>query len=103
MKYQWLEEELPNCEELTKELGCKVNSITKGVVVVGQEEGFDEGGNPAILPITRKGIELDLDTPTEAQLKVVDRKLISLRREGSKGITQEIDELKSRVAKLEKK
>lgn len=103
MKYQWLED-IPTAEELGNELGCKVKSITRGMVVVGYKDVIDEEGKPAQLPITRKGIEIEFEKePGNEKLHKLDMKLTGLKREGGKDLVKEFEELKSKVDKLHSK
>ena len=104
MKYQWLKTyENKTCEELSAELGCKVSSITKGNIIIGWEDGFDEIGNPIKLPITRPGIEIEFDKePGQDKLESLDRKFTGLKREGGKDLAQEMDDIKARVDQLER-
>ena len=102
MKYQWLEEKIKTCEELENELGCKVKSIVSGGIIVGYESSTDIDGKLIQLPIIRRGIEIEFDdVPSITILEKIDRKFTNLKREGSRTLNQEIDDLKARIEKLE--
>jgi hypothetical protein len=101
MKYQWLED-TQSCEQLGNELGCVVKSITKGDIVIGHEDGFDEDGKPTQIPITRRGIEIEFDTVDTTQLEKLDRKLIGLKRQGGKDLLEALNNIEARLDKLEK-
>ena len=96
MKYRWLEEKL-NCKELSSQIGIKVSSITEGDIVIG----LDASG----LPITRKGIEIELENETVMALEELDIQFQGLKREGSvvRNLAKELDELKAKIEKLERK
>jgi len=96
MKYQWLEEDL-TCEKLNQEQGIKITSITSGDIVIGQSDN---------LSITRKGVEIEFEQePTLEQVNKLDGlfSLQKLKREGGRDLVAEIDALKAKVEKLEKK
>jgi hypothetical protein len=102
MKYQWVEQG-KSCEELSKELGIKINSITKGHIIIGYKDATDAGGNPIQEPITRVGIEIEFDNIDNAKLENLDRKfsVLGLKRKGGKDIASDIEEIKNRVKALE--
>ena len=96
MKYQWLEEDL-TCEKLNQEQGIKITSITSGDIVIGQSDN---------LSITRKGVEIEFEQePTLEQVNKLDGlfSLQKLKREGGRDLVAEIDALKVRIEKLEKR
>jgi len=105
MKHRWLEEEnSKTCEQLEQELDCKVKSITEGNIIVGYVDTIDENGKPVKLPVTCKGIEIEFEgEPSDEQLARLDIKFMGLKREGGKDLIAEIDELKTKIEKLEKK
>ena len=91
MKYQWLKTDSKTCEELSQELGVKVLSITRGSIVVGYEDGFDFEGNPAQVPITKQGVELEFDGElTTEQLSKLRMKFPLFKREGEKGFFEAV-------------
>jgi|GEM_PF-3325266 len=103
MKYQWLEDkDDQTCEELSKELGCKVKSIAKGGIIVGYQEGIAYDGGKAQLPIVKQGIEIELENETPEMLEKLDAKFTSLKREGGYSVAQELADLKARIGTLEK-
>jgi len=103
MKYKWLQE-FKTAEELGEELGCQIKSITRGDLVIGQQDDVDGEGKPITVPVTRKGIEIDFGKkPTDEQLARVDLMLPDLRRAGGRTVPSEIAELRARVLALEKK
>ena len=102
MKYQWLEE-LKTCEELGAELGCKVKSITRGQIIIGYEERYDKEGNPVQLPITKRGVEIELGGETSEILERLDMALAGLKRKGGKLLADEMDNLKARIGRLERR
>ena len=79
MKYQWIEE-AQTCEELSKELGCEVKGITRGHIVIGYEDTLDEEKKPIQIPITRKGIEIELENEDSKVLAQLDQKFQGLKR-----------------------
>ena len=102
MKYQWLEEDL-TCDELSQAIGCTVKGITKGDIVIGYGETAPDG---SYITITRKGIEIEFEQePTAEQVSKLDNlfSLQNLKREGGKDLVAEIDALKAKVEKLEKR
>jgi len=101
MKYQWIEED-KTCEQLSEQLGCPVKSITKGYIIVGEQDGLHEDGKPAKLPITRRGIEIDFaKKPTAEQLARLDAIFPDLRRAGGRTVPDELVALKDRVKQVE--
>jgi len=103
MKYQWLHKE-QTCDELSAELGFEIASITRGDIVVGYEEGRDEAGKKAQVPIIRRGIEIEFrKEPTAEQLARLDLMLPDLRRAGGKTLAERVQEVADRVAELERK
>ena len=77
MKYRWLKEE-ETCEELAERLGCKINSIVRGGLIVGYTEDIDPEGKTVRVPVTRQGVEIDFDgSPASAQLTKLDAELLA--------------------------
>lgn len=107
MKYQWLQDEFlqqpKSCHELGQKLGCTIKSITNGSIIVGYQDGVDAEGNPAQIPILKKGIELDLEGETAEILEKLDIAMLGFKREGGKSIAEEVTELKAKVALLAQK
>jgi hypothetical protein len=77
MIYRWLKEG-KTCGELGQKLGCTVNSITIGGIIVGSE--------------IKQGIELDLENETPEILQRLDLKLAGLVREGGHDVESIISE-----------
>ena len=105
MNYRWLEEDL-TCDRLSQELGCKVKNIISGRVVIGEQVGQDAKGNSIKIPITKPGIDIEFEQePTLEQVNKLDDifSLQKLKREGGKDLVADIDALKVRIEKLEKK
>lgn len=72
MKYQWLEEG-KTCEDLSTKLGCHVKSMTRGNIIIGEVDGE---------PITKKGIEIELEGETPEILAKLDLALPFIREGG---------------------
>ena len=81
MKYQWLEEG-KTCKELSDELGCQVKCITRGGIVVGEEDGE---------PIIKKGIELELEDETPEILAKLDL-AFPLTRQGGRSFLNAVQD-----------
>lgn len=80
MKYRWLEGQ--TCEELSQKIGVTVKSITRGDIVIGYEDSFGEHGEPIKMPITRRGIEIELEGETAETLSTIDKLFPNLTRKG---------------------
>jgi len=101
MKYYWVEEN-KTCNEISQEIGTPIKSITRGDIIIGYVDTIDVDGKSIKLPITRSGVELELDDNIDiAKLEKLDRKFVGLKREGGKDLAQEVEELKSRMENLE--
>ena len=102
MEYLWekQEQKLPTCDELSQILGVKVESLDRGDLIIGYQD------DPQKSPITIQGVRINVSgTLTDAQLTILDKAInkLGVTRKGGKTITDEIDELKAKVAELEKK
>lgn len=80
MKYIWFEEN-KTCEELGAELGCTVKSIKKGGIIVGYEDGFEDGELVQV-PIVKQGIEIELENEDALAISRLDQKIYPLKRTG---------------------
>ena len=105
MKIKWFKELIGiDSVELNAKLGLKIKSVTKGSILTGKTiETTDFDGSPILLPETKPGIELEFEVqPTAEQLGKLDILLEGMSREGGRTLITELDELKAKVAKLEK-
>lgn len=83
-------------QEIKEAIGDKFKSFTIGGIETGEIENN--------LPITKRGIALETkgDLTTD-ELNRIDRLLTNFKRKGGKSLSQEFDELKDKVKKLESK
>lgn len=83
-------------QEIKEAIGDKFKSFTIGGIETGEIENN--------LPITKRGIMIEVKSSlTTDELNRIDRLLTNFKRKGSKSLSQEFDELKERIDKLEKK
>ena len=105
MKIKWFREPTRiDSVKLNAKLGLKIKSVTKGSILTGKTiETTDFDGSPILLPETKPGIELEFEVqPTTEQLRKLDILLEGMSREGGRTVITELDELKAKVAVLEK-
>jgi len=102
MFYTWLESEVTPqlIESLT---GKKIKSLTKGGIETEETyEYIDPDGGITELPIIKKGIRIEFDSPpSDDNIKKLDAKFLGLKRDGGKTLADEIDDLKARTDALE--
>lgn len=99
-------------DQLSETCGCAIDFMERGTIKIG-EEPIKMFGNPTTAPITARGIKLYFETePTFEQIKALNKELEGYKRDYSvvpfkdgeiRDLEKEVDELKSKVAKLEKK
>jgi hypothetical protein len=65
-KYHWLEEDL-SCTALSKLIGTKVLSITRGHVTVGYEDQQNENGEKIKMPVLKRGMIVETERELDDQ------------------------------------
>ena len=99
MKYQWKQNK-SIAQEIEREVGVKVVSVTEGFIITGYQEEVDESGQRIQRPIFEQGIEIEFEKElTEEQLTRLDITFGAqgMSREGGKKLANEIAELKERI------